>query len=198
MAAAASETTGAAAEREGRFSPAAAATEAAGIRRGNAQRYSVNNSSLSAGEIARRGNCARRATRPRNCCPRSVEGVDEGAVTLSRPEYFGKEEEGDEDEEGGEGVRSMVLLAARLQGAVAVGRGPAVARALTATVRPAGGEWMLARAGPVQVRQDRDRGTAAPLLLYLYFFIRRWYCCTTTAYRYSLFFMLNVMVMVVF
>lgn len=45
-----------------------------------------------------------------------------------------------------------MLLAARLQGAVAVGRGPAVARALTATVSPRGGEWMLPSAGPVQVR----------------------------------------------
>lgn len=46
----------------------------------------------------------------------------------------------------------MMLLAARLQGAVAVGRGPAVARALTATVSPRGGEWMLPSAVPVQVR----------------------------------------------
>lgn len=45
----------------------------------------------------------------------------------------------------------LMLLAARLQGAVATGRGPAVARALTATVPPFGGEWMLPRARPVQV-----------------------------------------------
>lgn len=45
----------------------------------------------------------------------------------------------------------LMLLAARLQGAVAMGRGPAVARALTATVPPFGGEWMLPRARPVQV-----------------------------------------------
>ncbi|CAB1109957.1 unnamed protein product [Ectocarpus sp. CCAP 1310/34] len=44
----------------------------------------------------------------------------------------------------------LMLLAARLQGAVALGRGPAVARSLTAVVLPRGGEWMLPRARPVQ------------------------------------------------
>lgn len=48
---------------------------------------------------------------------------------------------------------SWVLLSARLQGAVALGRGPAVARALTA--RSVGGTegWMLPRAIAVQVRR---------------------------------------------
>jgi len=57
-------------------------------------------------------------------------------------------------EEGEERVVSLprVLLSARLQGAVAMGRAPAVARALTAVVSPFGGEWMLPRARPVQVR----------------------------------------------
>lgn len=58
---------------------------------------------------------------------------------------------------GGEEYEGMglwapeILLAARLQGAVAMGRGPAVARALTTTVPPFGGEWMLPHARPVQV-----------------------------------------------
>lgn len=46
----------------------------------------------------------------------------------------------------------LMLLAARLQGAVALGRGPAVARSLTTLVLPQGGEWMLRRARPVQVK----------------------------------------------
>lgn len=59
--------------------------------------------------------------------------------------------------EGSVHSASLMLLAARLQGAVAVGRGPAVARALTATVSPRGGEWMLPNAGPVQVRENELR-----------------------------------------
>lgn len=45
--------------------------------------------------------------------------------------------------------RAFVLLTARLQGAVMLGRAPAVSRALTATV-PGGGEWMLPRAEQIQ------------------------------------------------
>lgn len=59
-----------------------------------------------------------------------------------------------EKEGGGSALLSepLMLLAARLQGAVALGRGPAVARALTATVVSArGGEWVLPRVRPVQV-----------------------------------------------
>lgn len=45
---------------------------------------------------------------------------------------------------------ATLMLEARLQGAVLLGRAPGVARALTAMV-PGGGEWILPRAQPVQV-----------------------------------------------
>lgn len=64
-------------------------------------------------------------------------------------------EVGGEGHQGGELSVPLMLLAARLQGAVAMGRGPAVARALTSTVPPFGGEWMLPRARPVQVTRGR-------------------------------------------
>lgn len=64
-------------------------------------------------------------------------------------------EVGGEGHQGGELSVPLMLLAARLQGAVAMGRGPAVARALTSTVPPFGGEWMLPRARPVQVIRGR-------------------------------------------
>ena len=64
-------------------------------------------------------------------------------------------EVGGEGHQGGELSVPLMLLAARLQGAVAMGRGPAVARALTSTVPPFGGEWMLPRARPGQVTRGR-------------------------------------------
>lgn len=69
----------------------------------------------------------------------SVEDCS-GAVGIEGPRSV----VGDDDSE------ASLLLDARLQGGVLLGRAPAIARILTATV-PGGGEWVLPRAGPVQV-----------------------------------------------
>ncbi|CAN0315591.1 unnamed protein product, partial [Ectocarpus sp. 12 AP-2014] len=82
----------------------------------------------------------------------SLEHVVGGPDNLwARPFFETKDGNGEHNSAvAGAAPSPLMLLAARLQGAVALGRGPAVARSLTAIVLPRGGEWMLPRARPVQ------------------------------------------------